>query len=113
MGHSRWNLLPSVPANHLINTSGLPLLITQLLYNRGLAEPSQMEPFLNADERLSGDPARLSGMHQAIARIYQALLSGENIAVYGDFDTDGTIDDSSGAQVTHTYADSGIYTVTL
>jgi len=28
-------------------------------------------------------------MHQAVARIYQALLSGENIAVYGDFDTDG------------------------
>ena len=28
-------------------------------------------------------------MHQAVARIYQALLSGENIAVYGDFDADG------------------------
>ena len=28
-------------------------------------------------------------MHQAIARIYQALLSGEKIAVYGDFDVDG------------------------
>ncbi|NIQ09979.1 MAG: single-stranded-DNA-specific exonuclease RecJ, partial [Gammaproteobacteria bacterium] len=28
-------------------------------------------------------------MHQAIARIYQALLSGENIAIYGDFDVDG------------------------
>ena len=28
-------------------------------------------------------------MHQAIARIYRALLSGENIAIYGDFDVDG------------------------
>ena len=28
-------------------------------------------------------------MHQAVARIYQALLSGENIAIYGDFDVDG------------------------
>jgi single-stranded-DNA-specific exonuclease len=28
-------------------------------------------------------------MHQATARIYRALLSGENIAIYGDFDTDG------------------------
>jgi len=28
-------------------------------------------------------------MHQAAARIYRALLSGENIAIYGDFDTDG------------------------
>jgi len=28
-------------------------------------------------------------MHRAVARIYQALLSGENIAIYGDFDVDG------------------------
>jgi len=28
-------------------------------------------------------------MHPAVARIYQALLSGENIAIYGDFDADG------------------------
>jgi single-stranded-DNA-specific exonuclease len=28
-------------------------------------------------------------MHQAVARVYRALLSGEKIAVYGDFDTDG------------------------
>ncbi|MBI2287432.1 MAG: single-stranded-DNA-specific exonuclease RecJ, partial [Chloroflexi bacterium] len=28
-------------------------------------------------------------MSQAVARIYRALLSGESIAVYGDFDTDG------------------------
>jgi single-stranded-DNA-specific exonuclease len=28
-------------------------------------------------------------MHLAVARLYRALLSGENIAVYGDFDADG------------------------
>jgi single-stranded-DNA-specific exonuclease len=28
-------------------------------------------------------------MHLAVGRIYRALLSGENIAVYGDFDADG------------------------
>jgi len=28
-------------------------------------------------------------MHQAVTRIYQALLSGENIVIYGDFDADG------------------------
>jgi single-stranded-DNA-specific exonuclease len=28
-------------------------------------------------------------MHQAVARIYRALLSAESIAVYGDFDADG------------------------
>jgi len=28
-------------------------------------------------------------MHQAVARVYRALLSGENVAIYGDFDADG------------------------
>ena len=85
MTHNRWNLLPPVADRHL----GLPLLMTQLLYNRGLTEPSQLEPFITADKRLSSDPLLLPDMHRAVARIYQALLSGENIAIYGDFDADG------------------------
>lgn len=63
--------------------------MTQLLYNRRLTEPSQLELFIAADERLMGNPFLLPGMHQAISRIYQALLCGENIAIYGDFDVDG------------------------
>ena len=42
-----------------------------------------------ADERLSGNPFLLPDMQPAVARIYRALLSGENIAIYGDFDVDG------------------------
>jgi len=41
------------------------------------------------DECLSGNPFLLPDMQQAVARIYRALLSGENIAIYGDFDVDG------------------------
>jgi len=68
---------------------GLSPLVVQLLYNRGITEPSHLQSFLAADNRLSGDPWLLPGMHQAVARIYRALLSGENIAIYGDFDVDG------------------------
>ena len=89
MNHSRWNLLPQAPDEYLATTSGFPPLIAQLLYNRGLTEPSQLRLFVSADERLSGDPWLLPDMHQAVARTYQALLSGENIAIYGDFDVDG------------------------
>ena len=89
MNHCRWNLLPPVPDKRLVNSSGFPPLIAQLLYNRGLTEPSQLEPFISGDKRLSGDPSLLPDMHLAVARIYRALLSGENIAVYGDFDADG------------------------
>jgi single-stranded-DNA-specific exonuclease len=73
----------------MIADSGLPPLIAQLLYNRGFTDFSLLDVFLVADQRLSADPALLPGMHQGISRIYRALLSGENIAVYGDFDTDG------------------------
>jgi len=63
--------------------------LAQLLYNRGVREPSQLEPFLNADKRLAGDPSLLPDMSLAVGRVYRALLSGENIAIYGDFDADG------------------------
>ncbi len=88
MNHSHWNLLPPVPEN-VLHASAFPPLISQLLFNRGIAEPAQSELFVSGDKRLSGDPFLLPDMHQAVARIYQALLSGENIAIYGDFDVDG------------------------
>lgn len=84
-----WHLLPPIPDSHPVNTPDHSPLISQLLYNRGLADLSQAELFITADKRLSGDPLLLPDMHQAMARIYQALLSGEKIAVYGDFDADG------------------------
>jgi single-stranded-DNA-specific exonuclease len=89
LNHYRWNLLPPVPVKHPATESALPPLITQLLYNRGITEESDIELFINADSRLSHDPCLLPDIHPAIARIYRALLSSENIAVYGDFDVDG------------------------
>jgi single-stranded-DNA-specific exonuclease len=89
LNHYRWNLLPPAPDKCLANISGFPTLVAQLLYNRGVTEPSQLESFLAADKRLLGDPSQLPDMHLAVARVYRALLSGENIAIYGDFDADG------------------------
>jgi single-stranded-DNA-specific exonuclease len=89
LNHSRWKILPTAPDAYLREVSGFPPLIAQLFYNRGLTTPDQVASFIAADEHLCADPMRLPGMHQAIARIYRALLSGENIAVYGDFDADG------------------------
>ncbi len=89
MNRYRWNLLPLVPDEHLVKTSGFSPLIAQLLYNRGLTEPSQLEPFITGDKRLSADPSLLPDIQLAVARIYRALLSGETIAIYGDFDADG------------------------
>jgi single-stranded-DNA-specific exonuclease len=63
--------------------------MTQVLFNRGLADAAQVEPFLAVDKRLSSDPFLLPDMEVAVTRIYRAVLSGEKVAVYGDFDADG------------------------
>ncbi len=89
MNHSRWNLLPPATREYLANAGGFTPLVAQLLYNRGLQDPAQIELFLAGDSRLAGDPNLLPDMQAAISRIYRALLSGEKIAVYGDFDVDG------------------------
>jgi len=89
LNHSRWNLLPAAPDKYLLATSDLSPLIAQLLYNRGLTEPAQSQLFIAADKSLSGNISLLPDRHQAVARLYRALLSGENIAIYGDFDADG------------------------
>lgn len=91
MSRRRWQIQPSLPEEQLASISGNrhhPLLV-QLLYNRGINDTAQIESFLAADERLLNDPFLLPDMDRAVARIYRALLSGEAIAIYGDFDVDG------------------------
>jgi single-stranded-DNA-specific exonuclease len=76
-----------VPDEYL-NASGLPPLIAQLIYNRGV-KLEEIEPFLSVDHGLEGNPFLLPDIPQAVSRVYKAVLSREKIAIYGDFDVDG------------------------
>lgn len=87
MPHTHWKLLPE--PERPLEYRGVGALVGRLLYNRGVADAREAEAFLKADKRLAVDPFSLPDMHQAINRIYKALLSGEKIAIYGDFDADG------------------------
>ena len=89
MSHSRWNLLPPVTDQQMVSDSGFPPLLVQLLHNRGISRPEDFQSFLASDRSLLHDPLLLSGMEKAVSRVYQALLSGETIGIYGDFDADG------------------------
>ncbi|HXZ30373.1 MAG TPA: single-stranded-DNA-specific exonuclease RecJ, partial [Dehalococcoidia bacterium] len=84
---ARWKVLPPVPEDYL-NASGVPPIIAQLLFNRGV-KVEGIDPFLSADHRLEGNPFLLPDVSQAVSRIYKAALAREKIAVYGDFDVDG------------------------
>ncbi len=94
MSHSRWQVAPRISQEQVARFSSVlqtnsPELMAQLLYNRGVVEPEHIDSFLAADERLVNDPFLLPDMDKAVSRIYRALLSGESIAIFGDFDVDG------------------------
>lgn len=83
----RWKILDPAPKEY-VEASGVPKVIAQLLYNRGV-KLEEIETFLAADRRLEGNPFLLPDMSTAVGRVYKALLSQEKIAIYGDFDVDG------------------------
>ncbi|HIE17427.1 MAG TPA: single-stranded-DNA-specific exonuclease RecJ [Dehalococcoidia bacterium] len=87
MSRILWRLPP--PTDQVGHLPGLHPLVVQLLHNRGISDSTRAELFLSADSRLQADPFLLPDMHLAVSRIYQALLSAEQIAIYGDFDADG------------------------
>jgi single-stranded-DNA-specific exonuclease len=90
LSHCRWNLLPPLKALPVkANSHYYSPLLAQLLYNRGITQPEDFAAFLACDRTLAGDPFLLPDMYQAIVRINQALLRGETIGIYGDFDADG------------------------
>ncbi|OGO18868.1 MAG: single-stranded-DNA-specific exonuclease RecJ [Chloroflexi bacterium RBG_16_50_11] len=90
LSHCRWNLLPQLKAlPDKDSSSSYSLLLTQLLHNRGVTRPEDFPAFLASDRSLMGDPLLFPDMQKAVARVYQALLKGETIGIYGDFDADG------------------------
>lgn len=70
-------------------TYGLPDLLGRLLAARDIAfdaVPAFLEPTL---KNSLPDPSRLKGMDAAAARIADAIVAGEKVAVFGDYDVDG------------------------
>jgi single-stranded-DNA-specific exonuclease len=90
LSHIRWNLLPPVKDLPVKDeNSKYPPLLVQLLHNRGVTRTTDIPSFLASDKSLLTDPFQLPDMDRAIIRINQALLRGETIVIYGDFDADG------------------------
>jgi len=87
MGNKRWQILPRAPTTYM-RACGVSPVMAQLLYNRGV-KSNEIESFLAGDRKLEGNPFLLPGITQAVGRIYEALLSGEKVAIHGDFDVDG------------------------
>jgi single-stranded-DNA-specific exonuclease len=84
----RWILPSTVPPEHRNSFPHLHEAVVQILYNRNIRQPEQIQALMYQEAPLH-DPFLLQGMDVAVARIARAIRDGERIAVYGDFDADG------------------------
>jgi len=68
---------------------GLDELLARVLAGRNV-DPDQVESFLDPTiRRLMPDPNTLTDMDAACVRIADAIVKGESIAIFGDYDVDG------------------------
>ena len=69
----------------------LPRVIAHLLVCRGIRTTDRAREFLHPDISQLNDPFTMLGMRTAVSRLREALLAGEPILIYGDYDVDGTV----------------------
>jgi single-stranded-DNA-specific exonuclease len=62
-------------------------VVLQLLHNRGLTEPKDIEVFFNPPDFY--DPFLFKNMAAVVALIIKHIKAGDKIIVYGDYDADG------------------------
>ncbi len=68
---------------------GTPELLARVLAGRGV-EADEAESFLDPTiKNLMPDPSVLTGMDAAAKRLADAVMRGEKVAIFGDYDVDG------------------------
>jgi len=88
---NRW-VLPQAnsAAAILAQSAGLPLIVAELLTERGVRNAQQADLFLHPRLEHLLDPYAMHGMAAAVTRVQAAIASREPILIYGDYDVDGT-----------------------
>ena len=89
INHKAWRVTPRISPEATQKLAPFSPLAAQLLHNRGITDIPGAEAFLARDESLLEDPLLLPDMGSAISRLQRALLDGETIGIFGDFDADG------------------------
>ena len=87
--NNKWQVAPVIPPVVRKKLDQYHPILSQILYNRGLTEPAEVQAFLEGRYLKEIDPFLLAGMEQAVGRICRAIDEEELIVVYGDFDADG------------------------
>lgn len=74
---------------NLSDALGIHPIIAQLLFNRGIAGPSEARLFLASELAHLHNPFLLLDMDRAVERIEAARSRNEKVLIYGDYDVDG------------------------
>ena len=77
-------------ASALAGACGLGLTAAQILLLRGIRDPEEARPFLDAQLRGLTSPEPMADRALASERMARAIRSGERIVIFGDYDVDGT-----------------------
>jgi single-stranded-DNA-specific exonuclease len=85
----RWKISPLVPRHISRELSAYSPFLRQLLFNRGIVTADSAQAYLSGQSPTNPEPLALIGIEKAVELLHNALLSGKNIAIYGDYDTDG------------------------
>ncbi len=89
----RWTLKPKPEPSKVEQLSKalqVDDLVATLLLQRGIDTYDVAKTFFRPSFEDLHDPFLMKDMDIAVARIEQAIATGENILVYGDYDVDGT-----------------------
>ncbi len=68
---------------------GINPIIAKLLYSRGYTDASSMKKFIYMESEMLANPFDMQDMEKGIQRVSAAILNGEKITIYGDYDVDG------------------------
>lgn len=88
---------------------GIPEIVGRILALRGVAVEAAhdfLDPTLRA---LLPNPSRLADMDRAAERLAQAVMQGDTVAIFGDYDVDGT---AASALLASLFADLGVPVIT-
>lgn len=89
----RWQMpQKEAPSQEFIDSLApykLSKLAGELLWQRGIHSPEALRLFIEPDLADLHDPFLMFDMDRAVERIQQAIMNGEHILVYGDYDADG------------------------
>ncbi|MEP6895843.1 MAG: single-stranded-DNA-specific exonuclease RecJ [Chloroflexota bacterium] len=85
----RWIISSPITPQASAALKAFPLILQQILFNRGLGTDAEARAFLKAQPNFNSDPFQFTGMQTTVDRIQFALQHHEPIAIYGDYDVDG------------------------